>query len=112
MQLITDLLVEMVPNADRASPDFKAMLGQMPGGAIACPYCQGAVEYKADGKTLAISARPPLRYSRAKMEMRATDYGRQMRPPDPAMTPEQWIAEEKLMPGALHGYVYVEDLTP
>jgi hypothetical protein len=29
-----------------------------------------------------------------------------------AMTPEQWVAEEKLMPGALHGYHYVEDGTP
>ena len=33
-------------------------------------------------------------------------------PPDPAMTPEQWVAEEKLMPGALRGYSYVEDGAP
>jgi hypothetical protein len=30
----------------------------------------------------------------------------------PAMMPEQWVAEEKLMPGALHGYAYVEDGVP
>jgi len=54
----------------------------------------------------------PLRYSRVKMELRAKDYGSQKLPPDPAMTPEQWIAEEKLMPGALFGYRYVEDLSP
>jgi hypothetical protein len=29
-----------------------------------------------------------------------------------AMTPEQWVAEEKLMPGVLNGYQYVEDGTP
>jgi hypothetical protein len=28
------------------------------------------------------------------------------------MTPEQWVAEEKLMPGALVGYKYVEDCSP
>jgi hypothetical protein len=102
----------MVPNADQAKPEFKAVVGQVSGGAITCPYCQGAVEYEVDGTTLAISTRTPLRYSRVKMEMRAADYGSQKRPADAGMTPEQWIAEEKLMPGALKGYRYVEDLTP
>jgi hypothetical protein len=46
------------------------------------------------------------------MEMRAKDYGSQKTPPDPLMTPEQWVAEEKLMPGALRGYIYVEDRAP
>jgi hypothetical protein len=46
------------------------------------------------------------------MEVRAGDYGSQLTPADPAMTPEQWIADDKLMPGALHGYRYVEDSTP
>jgi len=100
---IRDLLAEMVPDEDLARPEFKAVVGQKPGGAIACPYCQGAVEYELDGKTLAISGRAPLRYSRAKMERRAADYGSQKNPPDLRMTPEQWIAEEKLMPGALQG---------
>jgi hypothetical protein len=65
-----------------------------------------------DGKTLVVSSIAPLRYSRAKMEMRAGDYGAQKNPPEPGMTPEQWIAEEKMMPGALHGYAYIEDLKP
>ena len=99
----------MVPNEDQPKPEFKAVVGQRPGGAITCPYCQGAVEYEAEGKTLVISQRPALRYSRTKMERRAKDYGRQRSPPDHDMTPEQWIAEEKLMPGALQGYRYVED---
>jgi hypothetical protein len=43
------------------------------------------------------------------MELRARDYGSQKNPPDSAMTPEAWVAEEKLMPGALQGYQYVED---
>jgi hypothetical protein len=47
----------MVPNPNRATPDFKAVLGQMPGSAITCPYCQGAVEYQEDGETLAISGK-------------------------------------------------------
>jgi hypothetical protein len=102
----------MVPGADQGKPEFRVVLGQTPGGAITCPYCQRAVEYGADGQSLVVSARPPLRYSRVKMELRARDYGSQKTPPDLAMTPEQWIAEEKLMAGALLGYVYVEDSTP
>jgi hypothetical protein len=109
---IRDLLAEMVPDEDRVRPEFKAVLGQAPGGAITCPYCQGAIEYEADGQTLMISAKVPLRYSRTKMEIRARDYGNQKNPPEPGLTPEQWIAEEKLMPGALQGYQYVEDLLP
>ena len=98
--------------ADQAKPEFRALVGQTPGGAITCPYCQRAVEYGADGRSLVVSAQTPLRYSRTKMELRARDYGSQKNPPDPAMTPEQWVAEEKLMPGALQGYTYVEDGAP
>jgi hypothetical protein len=92
----------MVPNADQAKPELRAIIGQIPGGAITCPYCQQAVEYSTDGRTLVVSTRTPLRYSRAKMELRASDYGSQKNPPDLSMTPEQWVAEEKQMPGALH----------
>jgi hypothetical protein len=111
-QPIRDLLAEMVPNTDQTTPKFKALLGQTPGGAITCPYCQRAVEYDTDGRSLVASTRSPLRYSRIKMERRARDYGSQKSPPDIGMTPEQWVAEEKLMPGALHGYRYIEDGTP
>jgi hypothetical protein len=102
----------MMPNVDQATPEFRAIVGQTPGGAITCPFCQRAIEYDLDGRSLVISARTPLRYSRTKMELRAKDYGIQKTPPVPTMTPEQWIAEEKLMPGALVGYVYVEDDVP
>lgn len=111
-QPIRDLLTEMVPNADQGRAEFKALLGQTPGGAITCPYCQLAVEYDTDGKSLVSSTRVPLRYSRIKMERRATDYGNHKSPPDMAMTPAEWVAEDKLMPGALHGYRYVEDGIP
>jgi hypothetical protein len=46
------------------------------------------------------------------MERRARDYGNQKTPPDIATTTEQWVAEEKLMYGALHGYRYLEDGIP
>lgn len=109
---ILDLLAEMVPTADQVRAEFRALVGQTPGGSITCPYCQGTVEYDRDGQSLVVSARPPLRYSRAKMEMRASDYGNQKNPPELEMTPEQWVAEDKQMPGALRGYVYVEDAAP
>jgi hypothetical protein len=109
---IRDLLAEMVPDEDQAKAEFKAVIGQKPGGAITCPYCQRAVEYSVDGMLLTVSQRPPLRYSRTKMEIRVKDYGTQKTPPDHGMTPEQWIAEDKLMLGALRGYQYAEDLKP
>ncbi len=111
-QHIRDLLAEMVPDEHRPGPELKAVVGQRPGGAITCPFCQQAVEYQPDGKTLAPSQLTPLRYSRAKMEARAKDYGSQKSPPHRDMTPEEWIAEEKLMPGALVGYRYAEDGPP
>jgi hypothetical protein len=94
----------MVPSTDQATREFKAVLAQTPAGAITCPYGQRAVEYHTDGKFLVLSALAPLRYSRAKMERRARDYGSHKSPPDMTITPEQCVAEEKLMPGALHGY--------
>ena len=112
LEHIRDLLAEMVPDADQRTAEFRALVRQQPGGAITCPYCQRPVEYAADGQTLVTSSAVPLRYSRAKMERRAHDYGHQKRPPRPDLTPEEWIAEEKLMPGALNGYRYVEDSRP
>jgi hypothetical protein len=106
---IRDLLAEMVPDADQQTPAFQALVWQKPGGAVACPYCQRAIECDVDGNSLVVSSLTPLRYSRTKMELRARDYGSQKVPPDSAMTAEQWVAEEKLMPGALQGYIYVED---
>jgi hypothetical protein len=111
-QVILGFVAEMVPNTDRSRPEFRAIVGQAPGGAITCPYCEQAVEYDKDGQSLVMSALLPLRYSRTKMELRARDYGNQKSPPDPTMTPEQWVAEDKLMPGALRAYIYVEDAAP
>jgi hypothetical protein len=112
MRQITDLLVEMVPDAERSTPEFKAVLRREPGGAMTCPFCEGAVEFNVDGTALIVSSRTPMRYSRKKTEMRAMDYGKQLEPSQPAMTPEEWIAHDKLMPGALHAYIYAEDRSP
>jgi hypothetical protein len=110
--MIRDLLAEMLPDSDRGKPELRALVLQSPGGAITCPYCRQAVEYGSDGQALTASPLTPLRYSRKKMEIRAKDYGTHRIPSDPNMSAEQWIAEEKLMPGALAGYVYAEDLPP
>ena len=108
-RLIKDLLAELVRNEEQAKPEFKAVVTQIPGGAITCPYCQAAIEYQSDGNTLGVSTLTPLRYSRSKTEARARDYGILKNPPVSNMTPEEWVAEEKLMPGALKGYRYAED---
>ena len=107
-QTITDLLSEMVPDSDQATPDYRALNARKPGGAITCPYCQGALEYDPNGEDLVFSRQTPLRYSRAKTEDRAKKYG-QVFLNKADITPEEWIADDKGMPGALRGYRYAED---
>jgi hypothetical protein len=98
----------MVPDSDQATPDYKAHNSRKPGGAITCPYCQGAVEYDPNGEDLLKSSRTPLRYPRAKTEDRAKKYG-QVFLNKTDTTPEEWVADDKGMPGALQGYRYAED---
>jgi len=107
-QTITDLLSEMVPDSDQATSDYKAINGRSPGGAITCPCCQGAVEYDSNGEDLIASSRSPLRFSRAKTEDRARKYG-QVFLNKADTTPEEWVADDKGMLGALRGYRYAED---
>jgi hypothetical protein len=107
-QTITDLLMEMVPDADQASPQYKAIHDRKPGGAVTCAYCQQAVEYHANGHDLVTSTRLPLRYSRQKTEDRAANYG-QVFLNKANTTPEEWLAHDKGMAGALRGYRYAED---
>lgn len=107
-QTITDLLSEMVLDADQRTPAYKALNSRAPGGAITCPYCQVAVEYDVNGEDLVVSSSDPLRYSRAKTEERARLYGLVfLNKPD--VSPEEWLADDKGMRGALRGYWYAED---
>src|SRR5437773_938888 len=59
-QTITDLLLEMVPDADQATADYRAVSYRQPGGAVTCPYCQRAVEYHPNGEDLVQSNRVSL----------------------------------------------------
>jgi hypothetical protein len=104
---ITDLLAEMVDPSQKGSPEQKAVIGMRPGGAIACPYCEGAIEYDTGGE-LVQTSRIPLRYSRLLVEQRARDYGNHFHG-NPNLTPEEWIELDKAMPGALRAYRYAED---
>ena|SRR5437762_10543073 len=107
-QTITDLLTEMVPDSDQTTAGYKALNDRKPGGAITCPYCQVAVEYDPNGEDLVATSRTPLRYSRSKTEDRAKKYGEVfLNKPD--TTPEEWIADDKGMRGALRAYRYAED---
>src|ERR1700676_677719 len=72
---ITDLLMEMVPDIDQSTAEYKLIANRSPGGAVTCPYCQNAVEYDANGEDLVRSIRVPLRYSRTKTEDRARRFG-------------------------------------
>jgi len=61
-QIITDLLVEMVPDTDQGTADHQAINNRKPGGAVTCPYCQEAIAYDVKGEDLVKSGRIPLRY--------------------------------------------------
>jgi hypothetical protein len=107
-QVITDLLLEMVPDAERAKPGYKAINDRKPGGAITCPYCQEAVEYAQNGDDLAPSSLIPFRFSRAKTVERAKRFG-EVFLDQPETTPEEWAEHDKGMSGAFRGYRYAED---
>jgi hypothetical protein len=107
-KIITDLLMEMVPDADQATTEYLAINARRPGGAVTCAYCQGAIEYHSNGDDLVPSSRVPLRYSRQKTEDRAKGYGQVFLKKADA-TPEEWIADDKGMLGALQGYRFAED---
>jgi hypothetical protein len=107
-QPIVDLIMEMVPDADQSTPDYAAINDRRPGGAVTCAYCQEPVEYDSNGQDLVQSTRKPLRYSRSKTEERAKFYGEAFLD-NPQTSPEEWIAHDKAMPGALAGYQYAED---
>src|SRR5438876_944365 len=96
---ITDLLTELVPDPDQVGQEYGALIARTPGGAITCAYCEGAVEYAANGDDLVRSSRIPLRYSRQKTEDRARAYG-QVFLNKPDATPAEWIADDKGMFGA------------
>jgi hypothetical protein len=100
--------MEMVPDADQATAEYVAINARQPGGAVACAYCRGAIEYHSNGEDLVQSSKTPLRYSRRKTEDRAKNYGRVFLKKLDA-TPEEWVADDKGMPGALQGYRYAED---
>lgn len=107
-QVITDLLLEMVPDEFNRGPEYRAITNRQPGGAITCPFCQFAVEYDQNGEDLVQSALTPLRYSRRKTEDRAKSYG-QLFMNRSNVTPEEWAEHDKGMPGAFRGYRYSED---
>jgi hypothetical protein len=100
--------MELVPDSDQTTSEYKALCNRGPGGAVACPYCQGAVEYDANGIDLVQSVLAPLRCSRAKTEERARRYGQVFLNRNDA-TPEEWADHDKGMPGAFRGYRYAED---
>jgi hypothetical protein len=105
---ITDLLLEMVSAADQSSAAYRAINDRKPGGAMTCAFCQQTVEYAANGDDLVQSNRLPLRYSRARCEDLARRYG-QVFLNQSNTSPEEWLAHDKAMPGALRGYRYAED---
>src|SRR5262245_48122144 len=108
LRIITDLLMEMVPDAEQRTAEYQAINDRKPGGAITCPYCQQAIEYHSNGEDLVPSRRIPLRYSRTKMEERARRYG-QVFLNAANTSPEEWVSHDKGMTGALRGYKYAED---
>ena len=107
-ETITDLVMEMVPDPDQSTSEYAAIVNRKPGGAVTCPYCEGAMEYAANGDDLVQSTKEPLRYSRPKTEERARRYGEVFLNRHD-VTPEEWAGHDKGMVGAFKGSRYAED---
>src|ERR1019366_1857087 len=98
----------MVSDTHRGDSDYKAINDRKPGGSITCPFCQHGVEYDQNGEDLVPTIKPPLRYSRAKIEARAVRFGEVFLNKTDT-TPDEWAEFDKGMPGAFRGYQYAED---
>lgn len=97
-RFIEDLLMEMVPKPFTRHPGYRKTIDTKPGGvAVQCPYCGEAVEFD-EQENLVKSDKAPLPYSRQKFEVRTE-----------GLPPEDWVAKEKGMQGALRNHQWEED---
>jgi hypothetical protein len=109
---IVDALLECLPAANRLHPEYKLLFNAQPGGALACPYCNGLLGVARDGQVQT----PPtgcrvFRYGRAELDQKMQADGE---PPGTAL--RDWALKHRFtQPGThepLTDYTYAEDAPP
>jgi hypothetical protein len=109
---IADSLLECLPPDKFDSPEGKALRMELPGGALACPYCGGLISFDDEGELEAAkSGLPVLRYSRARLHTKMTDANEDNQPPQTPL-PEWALNHRFTEPGThqpLEGYLYAEN---
>jgi hypothetical protein len=109
---IVDALLECIPVAKRSVPAFRMLFNAQPGGALACPYCNGLLGFDDDGRPRAPEPGwPVFRYGRAELEVKKLADG------DPTATAlTDWALRHRFtQPGThrpLANYTYAEQAPP
>ena len=98
--------------AKRSMPAFRLLFHAKPGGALACPYCNGLLGFDDDGQPqIPDRGWPVFRYGRAELEIKKQTDG------EPAETSlADWALRHRFVqPGThppLSHYTYAEQAPP
>ena len=109
---LADALLECIPASKRSVPAFRLVFNAKPGGALACPYCNGLLGFDDDGEPrIPERGWPVFRYGLAELELKKQTDG------EPAATTlASWALRYRFTrPGThppLSSYTYAEQAPP
>jgi hypothetical protein len=109
---IVDALLECVPAALRSLPAFRLLFNARPGGALACPYCNGLLGFDDQGQPqVPQPGWPVFRYGRSELEVKKLADG------EPAATAlADWALRHRFVQPGTHrpfvNYSYAEQAPP
>jgi hypothetical protein len=109
---IADALLECLPAAKRTSAAYRLLFQAQPGGALACPYCNGLIGFDQTGQPqVPQSGWPVFRYGLAELEIKKQVDGK---PPQMILT--DWALRNRFtQPGTYNpfsSYTYAEQAPP
>jgi hypothetical protein len=109
---IIDALLECVPAARHAEPEYKLLFRAKPGAALACPYCNGLIGFDDQGQPVVPNADwPVFRYGEAEIGLKKAADG------EPASTSHaDWALRCRFVQPGTHkpltNYTYAEQAPP
>ena len=106
---ISDALLECVPVSRRSDPAYRLLFRALPGGALACPYCNRPIGFDEAGQPRVPPPEWPIfRYGRAELECKRQSDGESAEIPL-----ADWALRHRFTkPGTnqpLSGYTYAEE---